>query len=128
MDMDQDNIIIERFESGAIRRKVVPYEAINGVPKLYGYEYYEDGNVKYEGILQRGGLYEGKYYYPSGKLKFVGRYNEREINGGYYGPPFPINGSYYSETGELLYQGRFKIKRLGSLGYPKVVFPEGFKL
>jgi len=128
MELDKDKIVIEYFESGAVHRKVVPYKAINDVLKFYGYEYYEDGNVKYEGILQRGGLYEGRYYYPNGKLKFAGRYNEREINGGYYGPPFPVNGSYYSEDGELIFQGRFRIQRLGSLGYPKVIFPEGFML
>lgn len=115
------------YKDEVLRRKYVSYKSINGFPKVLGYEYYPDGTVKFAGILQRGGLYEGKYYYPSGSLKFEGRCNERE-NGGYYGPSFPINGEYYSETGELLYQGRFKIERLGSLGYPKVVFPEGFKL
>lgn len=128
MKIDNKDMIMERFESGAVRRKVVPYKAINGKPKFYGYEYYEDGMVKYEGILQRGGLYEGKYYYPSGRLKFVGRYNDREINGGYYGPPYPINGTYYSEAGEILYRGRFEIRHEGGVGYPKVILPEGFNL
>jgi len=119
-------MLIEYFASGAMRRKVERCEPINGAPKFYGYEYYENGGVKYEGILQRGGLYEGKYYYPSGKVKFIGRYCEREHMGGYYGPPFPVYGSYFSESGELLFEGRFEIRRLGSLGYPMVIKPEGF--
>lgn len=125
IELDKKNLIIEKYKSGSVYRKKVPYKPINGFSKYLGYEYYEDGNIKYEGILQRGGLYEGKYYYPSGNLKFVGRYNERE-KGGYYGPPYPVYGEYYAETGELLYKGRFEIRSVGSLRYPVVIKPEGF--
>ena len=91
-----------------------------------GISYYKSRTVYREGLFQRGGLLEGKEYYPSGKLKFEGRYNCRKKDRGYYGPPYPLYGKYYGEDGTLLYEGEFKIEKQGSVGYPKVVIPKGF--
>lgn len=107
------------YKDGILYRKYVSYKSINGFPKMLGYQYYTGGTVKFEGILQRGGLYEGRYYYPDGKLKFEGRCNERE-RGGYYGPPYPVSGAYYGEDGELLYKGKFMVNHVGGVGWPMV--------
>lgn len=95
-------------------------------PNGRGISFYKSGVVYREGQFQHGGLFEGKEYYPSGKLKFEGRYNCRRSGNGYYGPSYPLRGRFYSEDGELLFDGEFKVTKLGSVGYPKVVFPEGF--
>jgi len=97
------------------------------VPNGRGISYYKTGVVYREGQFQHGGLFDGKEYYPSGKLKFEGRYNCRKSDGsGYYGPSYPVRGTFYSEDGLLIYEGEFKVIKQGSIGYPKVVFPEGF--
>lgn len=89
--------------------------------------YYEDGSVKCEGIFQKAGLFEGKLYYPSGQLKFEGKCNNKEREkSGYYGPSYPVSGRFYSEDGQLIYEGQFKVIHQGSLGYPRVMEPEGF--
>lgn len=95
-------------------------------PKGKGTAYFKTGAVYREGEFQRGGLLNGKEYYPSGKLKFEGKYNCREKDGGYYGPTYPSHGKFYSEDGTLIYDGDFKIEKRGSMGYPMVVKPEGF--
>lgn len=48
-------------------------------PKERGIMYYKNGVVYREGQFQRGGLFDGKEYYPSGKPKYEGRYNLRHI-------------------------------------------------
>ncbi|MCD8005970.1 MAG: hypothetical protein LUF29_03205 [Oscillospiraceae bacterium] len=118
---------------------------------ITGVSYYRNGNKYREGKFQRAGLLEGKEYYESGVLKFDGVFNDKRsaksytINGilinekgevspygeitvprNYYGPSYPIEGKYYSEDGELIYEGKFKVIHRGSLGYPQVVFPEGY--
>lgn len=95
-------------------------------PNGRGVYYYINGVVYREGQFQRGGLLEGKEYYPSGKLKFEGRYNCRAIDRGYYGPTYPLFGKFYNEDGTLIYEGNFTIEKQGSVGYPKVIIPEGF--
>jgi len=95
-------------------------------PMGQGTLYYKNGVVFRKGQFQHGGLLEGKEFYPSGKLKFAGRYNCRKTDGGYYGPSYPLYGKFFSEQGLLLYDGKFKVVKQGNLGYPKVVFPEGF--
>ena len=97
-----------------------------------GVKFREDGTLWCEGIFQHGGLYYGRLYYPSGNLKFIGQFNDKHgtITGrkteGYYGPSYPVNGTFYAEDGSILYQGTFRIQKQGSIGYPKVVVPEGF--
>lgn len=106
----------------------------DGQPYVFfaGVKFREDGTLWCEGIFQHGGLYYGRLFYPSGKLKFIGQFNDKHgaITGcqpeGYYGPSHPVNGTFYAEDGSVLYQGTFQIQKQGSIGYPKVVVPEGF--
>ena len=97
-----------------------------------GVEFYKDGTVYREGIFQWGGLYYGRVFYPSGKLKFLGQFNDKHgtITGNppqhYYGPSYPVSGTFYAEDGSVLFQGEFQVRHQGSLGYPQVVVPEGF--
>lgn len=99
---------------------------------LAGIEFRENGTLWREGIFQWGGLYYGRLFYPSGKLKFIGQFNDKHgtITGckpeGYYGPSYPVEGTFYAEDGSVLYQGAFRIRKQGSIGYPKVTVPEGF--
>lgn len=117
---------VGRYDETALDSDGMPY-------KLYaGVMFYKDGTIYKEGIFQWGGLYYGRLFYPSGRLKFVGRFNDKHgtITGkqtpGYYGPSYPVEGIFYAEDGTVLYDGKFTIRQLGTLGYPQVVFPEGF--
>lgn len=94
--------------------------------KYSGTLYYENGNKKAEGIFRWRGLRRGRMYYPSGALKYEGEFNDEKASGDYYGPSYPTHGKFYAEDGTLLYEGKFEITRIGSLGYPKVIIPEGF--
>lgn len=117
---------VGRYDETAIDSDGDPY-------KLYaGVEFYKDGTVYREGIFQWGGLYYGRIFYPSGKLKFIGQFNDKHgtITGkeaeSYYGPSYPKEGTFYAEDGTILYQGKFQIEKKGSIRYPRVVVPEGF--
>jgi ADP-ribosylglycohydrolase len=90
-----------------------------------GIEYYKNGTIKYEGFFIWAGLIRGKQYYKSGQLKFEGDYHDKRTDGNYYGPTYPIQGRFYSRSGKLIYDGVFT-KTSGGLGYPKIVFPDGF--
>lgn len=46
---------------------------------------------------------------------------------GGYGPNAPYDGNAYGEDGELIYSGRFEIKR-GGVGWPMIQKPIGFPL
>ena len=106
----------------------------DGIPHRFyaGIEFYEDGTPHREGLFQLGGLYCGRIFYPSGKVKFVGQFNDKhgEFTGGkpecYYGPSYPVEGIFYSEDGAVLYSGKFRVRKQGNVGYPKVVVPENF--
>jgi hypothetical protein len=39
---------------------------------------------------------------------------------------YPTQGKFYSESGELVFEGQPKIKRIGNASWPVVVCPEGF--
>ena len=82
-------------------------------PKGFGVSYYPNGNKYQEGVFNYKGLVEGKEYYSNGQLKFEGIMvpNMR------YGPNFPLFGNYYSREGNLIFSGKFKIKR-GGVGHP----------
>ena len=121
-----ERYFVGRYDETALDSDGMPY-------KLYaGVRFYKDGTVYQEGIFQWGGLYYGRMFYPSGKLKFIGQFNDKHgtITGkqtvGYYGPSYPVEATFYSEDGEILYQGKFQIQKQGSIGYPKVIVPEGF--
>lgn len=53
---------------------------------------------------------------------------DEKIDGGYYGATYPLKGKYYSASGELIYDGLFKVVHRGGVGYPKVLIPEGDRL
>ncbi len=96
-----------------------------GLP-IEGTVYWGNGNKRYEGKFQRAGFLEGKAYYASGALKFIGRYIDKTFGFSYYGPSYPEEGEYYSEDGNLVYRGKFEVGHQGGVGYPKVYFPEGY--
>lgn len=91
-----------------------------------GVWYYKTGVVFREGEFQHGGLLEGRENYPTGQIKFEGRFNCREEDSSYYGPTYPVKGKFYAENGTLVFQGEFKIEKQGSVGFPKVVEPAAF--
>ena len=51
-------------------------------PEIEEKEYYENGNLKYEGLTRLGlRVKEWKFYYENGKLQFIGDYKYGEQNG-----------------------------------------------
>lgn len=94
---------------------------LNGSPYGFGKAYFENGKVYREGIFDVKGIVQGKEYYPSGQLRFEGQWS---ITYG-YGPNAPFNGNAYDEDGELIYLGKFEIKR-GGVGWPMIQKPKGF--
>ena len=116
------------YDETALDETNTPYKLHAGV------EFRKDGTIYREGIFQWGGLYCGRLFYPSGKLKFQGQFNDKHgaFTGKpaehYYGPAYPTDGIFYAEDGSIIYQGPFKVMHRGSLGFPKVVIPEGFRL
>lgn len=109
------------------------------IHKIEGTMYHKNGNKFREGIFQRAGLLVGKEYYESGALKFEGKFNDKRFpddpskaevdtkaDKGYYGPSYPVEGKFYAEDGTLIYEGKFDIGKQGSVGYPRVIFPEGY--
>jgi len=92
-----------------------------------GSEYYEDGTLRAEGFFQTAGLLFGRFYYPSGKLEFEGKFNDKvHSHETYYGPSYPVYGRFYLETGELEYEGEFEVEKQGNVGYPRILYPGGF--
>ena len=91
-------------------------------------EFYPDGKVKKVGYAVKAGLCEGRVYYPSGNLQYEGSFFRKgELPGSdYYGPTYPTYGKFYSESGELVFEGQAKIKKIGNASWPVVIFPEGF--
>ena len=89
-----------------------------GKPYGLGIAYYPNGNIYREGVFDIKGIIMGKEYYSSGQLKFVGIWRK---NMG-YGPNYPILGNYYSENGELIFSGKFEVKK-GGVGYPMMKYP-----
>ena len=94
---------------------------LNGLPYGFGIAYFENGKVYREGIFDVKGIVQGKEYYPSGQLRFEGQWC---ITYG-YGPNAPCNGNAYDENGEMIYSGKFEIKR-GGVGWPMIQKPKGF--
>lgn len=90
-------------------------------PYGFGTAYFSDGTVYREGIFDIKGIVQGREYYPSGQLRFEGTWS---LTWG-YGPNAPYDGDAYSEDGELIYSGKFEIKR-GGMGWPRILKPKGF--
>ena len=92
---------------------------LRGSPYGLGVAYYPNGNKYREGVFDAKGIIEGKEYYSSGQLKFAGIWRK---NGG-YGPNYPVMGNYFSEDGDLIFSGKFEVKR-GGVGYPMMKYPK----
>ena len=103
-------------------KKIFEGEYLNRKRNGKGKEYYEKGELKFEGEYLNGKRWKGKGYDIDGKLKFEGEfYNERIWNGkgyNYFGKEeFEINDGKgyikeYNNEGILIYEGRiFKWKK-----------------
>lgn len=89
-------------------------------PYGHGIRFYRTGTVMRAGLFGGRGLRVGQEYYPSGQLRFEGRYDT--IENSHW---FPVNGRYYLEDGTLAYDGEFKIERDG-FGYLKIIEPADY--
>lgn len=96
---------------------------LHNAPYGFGTAYFANGNIYREGIFDIKGIVQGKEYYPSGQLRFEGKWS---LTRG-YGPNAPYDGNAYGEDGELIYSGKFEIKR-GGVGWPMIQKPKGFAL
>ena len=96
---------------------------LNYSPYGFGKAYFANGNLYREGIFDIKGIVQGKEYYPSGQLRFKGQWS---LTRG-YGPNTPCDGNAYDENGEMIYSGKFEIKR-GGVGWPMIQNPKGFSL
>ena len=96
---------------------------LHNAPYGFGKAYFADGQLYREGIFDMKGIVQGKEYYPTGQLRFEGVWC---LTGG-YGPNAPCDGNAYIEDGELIYSGKFEIKR-GGVGWPMIQKPKGFPL
>ena len=92
-------------------------------PYGFGKAYFANGKLYREGIFDIKGIVQGKEYYPSGRLRFEGQWC---LTRG-YGPNAPCEGDAYDENGNLIYSGKFEIKR-GGVGWPMIQKPKGFAL
>lgn len=92
---------------------------VNNKPYGLGTVYFANGNKFREGIFDIKGLAEGKEYYPNGNVRFEGLW---QINTA-YGPNYPVLGSLYNEKGQLMFSGKFEVKR-GGVGYPMMKYPK----
>lgn len=64
-----------------------------------GKEYYENGNVKYEGDYKNGFFHgNGTAYYEDGSIEYVGSFENGQFHG---------SGTIYYENGEIQYKGEW---------------------
>ena len=77
-----------------------------------------NGKKYKEGVFGRKGLVEGKEFYSNGQVKFEGIIN---VNGG-YGPNYPVRGNMYDRNGDLIFSGRFEYQK-GGVGFPMMRYP-----
>lgn len=92
-------------------------------PYGLGTLYFANGNKYQEAIFDVKGFVEGREYYPTGQLRFEGKY---VICTG-YGPNYPSFGRIYDEDGNLQFNGLFSVQRTG-IGYPRIKNPEGYRI
>ena len=65
-----------------------------------GKEYYDNGNLKFEGeYLNEKKIGKGKYYYNNGKLQIEAEFKDNDFNG---------KVKKYDENGELEFDGEYK--------------------
>ena len=48
------------------------------------------------------------------------------VPNGSYGPNYPLFGNYYSREGELIFSGKFEVKK-GGVGFPMVKYPKYYR-
>ena len=103
--------------------KSLVYEGYTLQNKPYGLgvAYYPNGNKYRDGIFGFKGILQGKEYYSTGQVKFEGIWSK---NMG-YGPNAPDVGNFFSENGELIFSGKFEIKK-GGVGYPMIKYPTNY--
>lgn len=90
-----------------------------------GTKYFKSGAKHMEGFFGDWMIEEGKEYYENGNLRFEGSYNKGPRT--YYGPRYFVEGKLYYESGELWYKGTFKCIQIGSIGYPAFRARESFE-
>ena len=102
------------------------YEGMHndGIPHGLGTRFFRSGQKHMEGRFAGGLMVVGKEYYENGHLRFHGQYNQGPKT--YYGPRYFVQGKLYYETGELWFEGSFKIEKHGSMGYPVFKGSESF--
>lgn len=139
-EVESENIISESkfydkvnyYPRGRIVRKRIfaedgklAYEGytLDNAPYGFGRAFFADGRIYRDGIFDMKGIVQGKEYYPSGEIRFEGQWC---LTGG-YGPNVPCEGNAYDEDGELIYSGKFEIKR-GGVGWPMIQNPKGFAI
>lgn len=87
-----------------------------------GISYYENGNKCQEGVFDDKCLIHGKEYYQNGNLRFEGVYTHNEG----YGHNYPTYGTCYDEDGNEIFYGELKIRKIGSVGFPKIIKPKEY--
>ncbi|ALT68269.1 hypothetical protein [Methanobrevibacter millerae] len=92
---------------------------INNKPFGFGILYYSNGNKYWEGIFDYKGIIQGKEYYSNGKLRFEGIW---KVTSGYC-KDTPERGNLFNKEGELIFSGKFELKR-GGVGYLMVKHPK----
>lgn len=88
-------------------------------PYGLGVAYYSNRNRYREGVFDRKGLVEGKEFYSNGQVKFEGVF----VRHASYGPNYPNIGNYYNRNGDLIFSGKFEVKR-GGVGFPMIKYPK----
>ena len=102
----------------------ISYEGFTENDKPYGAGkmFYPDGTTYREGIFGEKGLLSGVEYYDNGQVRFDGilKYHPG------YGPNYPVYGRCYYRDGRLMYAGTFRVCFTGSLSYPHVEVPADY--
>ena len=94
---------------------------VNDKPYGLGKLYFNNGNIYQEGVFTFKGIKFGKEHYYSGQVKFEGEFS---ITTG-YGPNAPRIGNVFNEDGELIFTGKFEIKK-GGVGWPMIKHPNNY--
>jgi tetratricopeptide (TPR) repeat protein len=126
--LKKDNLIDTSIHYGKLYYETgeLKYEGYikDDLPYGNGIKYFKNGQKEMEGYFNGWFVEYGKEYYQNGNLKFEGEYNSGPKN--YYGPRYYVKGKLYFETGQLWYEGSFKVEHVGSIRWPLVKFPDCF--
>ncbi len=97
-------------------------------PMGKGTFYYKNGVVFRKGQFQHGGLLEGKEFYPSGKLKFEGRYNCRKTDGHIMARHIPFTENSSASRAYCCMTANLKSLNKAILVTQRLFFPKGLVL